>query len=150
MIAAFVNSCPMAARSRFAAASSMTLRFRQHGTQVWLWIDEELMLFSGDPLPDVHRRSLAIEPMTCPPNAFRTWDALIRFIVHGASLAGARSANAKVSVRWFRSRTAPIRIRFVGRGCATLNAPAGAGRVRPDRGSIEPADDPEAPRFRPR
>ena len=37
-----------------------------------------LMLFSGDPLPDVHRRSLAVEPMTCPPNAFRTRDALIR------------------------------------------------------------------------
>jgi aldose 1-epimerase len=35
------------------------------------------MLFSGDPLPDIHRRSLAIEPMTCPPNAFRTGDALI-------------------------------------------------------------------------
>jgi galactose mutarotase-like enzyme len=32
----------------------------------------------GDPLPDVHRRSLAVEPMTCPPNAFRTGDALIR------------------------------------------------------------------------
>ena len=70
----------MAARSRFAAASSMTLRFRQHGTQVWLWVGESypyLMLFSGDTLPDVHRRSLAIEPMTCPPNAFRTGDALI-------------------------------------------------------------------------
>ena len=30
------------------------------------------MLFTGDPLPDVARRSLAVEPMTCPPNAFRT------------------------------------------------------------------------------
>jgi aldose 1-epimerase len=36
------------------------------------------MLFTGDPLPDVHRRSLAVEPMTCPPNAFRTGDALLR------------------------------------------------------------------------
>src|SRR5215475_10717807 len=45
-----------------------------HGTQVWLWVDEGypyLMLFSGDPLPDIRRRSLAVEPMTCPPNAFR-------------------------------------------------------------------------------
>ncbi|MGA6966992.1 MAG: hypothetical protein WBZ51_25700, partial [Xanthobacteraceae bacterium] len=52
-----------------------------HGTRVSLWVDEShpyLMLFSGDPLPDVHRRSLAVEPMTCPPNAFRTGDALIR------------------------------------------------------------------------
>ena len=37
-----------------------------------------LMLFTGDPLPDVDRRSLAIEPMTCPPNAFRTGEDRIR------------------------------------------------------------------------
>jgi aldose 1-epimerase len=52
-----------------------------HGTRVSLWLDESypyLMLFSGDPLPDVNRRSLAVEPMTCPPNALRTGDALIR------------------------------------------------------------------------
>ena len=36
------------------------------------------MLFTGDPLPDVDRRSLAVEPMTCPPNAFRSGEALIR------------------------------------------------------------------------
>jgi aldose 1-epimerase len=35
------------------------------------------MVFTGDPLPDVNRRSVAIEPMTCPPNAFRTGDGLI-------------------------------------------------------------------------
>jgi aldose 1-epimerase len=42
------------------------LRDPEHGTQVSLWVDESypyLMLFSGDPLPDVHRPSLAIEPM---------------------------------------------------------------------------------------
>jgi aldose 1-epimerase len=46
-----------------------------------LWVDGShpyLMLFTGDPLPDVNRRSLAVEPMTCPPNAFRTGEALIR------------------------------------------------------------------------
>jgi aldose 1-epimerase len=46
-----------------------------------LWVDESypyVMLFTGDPLPDVNRRSLAVEPMTCPPNAFRTGEALIR------------------------------------------------------------------------
>ena len=37
-----------------------------------------VMLFTGDPLPDVDRRSIAVEPMTCPPNAFRTGEALIR------------------------------------------------------------------------
>src|SRR3954447_9813274 len=48
---------------------------------VTLWVDESyryLMLFTGDPLPDVARRSLAVEPMTCPPNAFRTGEARIR------------------------------------------------------------------------
>jgi aldose 1-epimerase len=57
------------------------LRDPERGTGVALWVDESypyLMVFSGDPLPDVHRRSLAIEPMTCPPNAFRTGVGLIR------------------------------------------------------------------------
>ena len=50
-------------------------------SRLTLWVDESypyLMLFTGDPLPDVNRRSLAVEPMTCPPNAFRTGEALIR------------------------------------------------------------------------
>jgi aldose 1-epimerase len=33
------------------------------------------MVFSGETLADVNRRSLAVEPMTCPPNAFRTGEA---------------------------------------------------------------------------
>ncbi len=37
-----------------------------------------VMLFTGDSLPDVNRRSVAVEPMTCPPNAFRTGDSVIR------------------------------------------------------------------------
>jgi aldose 1-epimerase len=47
---------------------------------VALWMDEAyryVMVFSGDPLPDVNRRSLAVEPMTCPPNAFFTGEALV-------------------------------------------------------------------------
>jgi aldose 1-epimerase len=36
------------------------------------------MVFTGDPLPDVSRRSLAVEPMTCPPDAFRSGESLIR------------------------------------------------------------------------
>ncbi len=52
-----------------------------------LWLDEAygyLQLFTGDPLPDVDRRSLAVEPMTCPPNAFRTGESLIRLEPGGA------------------------------------------------------------------
>jgi len=36
------------------------------------------MVFTGDSLPDVARRSIAVEPMTCPPNAFRTNESLTR------------------------------------------------------------------------
>jgi aldose 1-epimerase len=45
-----------------------------------LWVDESwpyVMVFTGDPLPDVARRSAAVEPMTCAPNAFRTGDGLV-------------------------------------------------------------------------
>ena len=51
------------------------------GTRTVLWADEAygyLQVFTGDPLPDVTRRSLAVEPMTCPPNAFRTGEAVVR------------------------------------------------------------------------
>ncbi|HEX5248538.1 MAG TPA: aldose 1-epimerase family protein [Gaiellales bacterium] len=48
---------------------------------VVLWVDAAhsyLMVFSGDTLPDAERRrSLAVEPMTCPPNAFCTREAVI-------------------------------------------------------------------------
>ena len=41
-----------------------------------VWMDERfryVQLFSGETLaPERQRRGLAIEPMTCPPNAFRT------------------------------------------------------------------------------
>ena len=51
------------------------------------------MVFTGDPLPDVNRRALAVEPMTCPPNAFRTGEALIR-LEPGESFAGTLGADA--------------------------------------------------------
>ncbi len=35
------------------------------------------MLYTGDGRPDVNRRSLAVEPMTCPPHAFRTGESVI-------------------------------------------------------------------------
>jgi len=42
-----------------------------------LWADRGfpyLMVYTGDTLPEVprRRRAIAIEPMTCPPNALRT------------------------------------------------------------------------------
>jgi aldose 1-epimerase len=66
------------------------LRDPDRGTEVSLWVDQSypyVMLFGGDPLPNVRRRSLAVEPMTCPPNAFRTGEALIR-LEPGSSFNG--------------------------------------------------------------
>jgi aldose 1-epimerase len=34
------------------------------------------MVFTGD-RPDVNRRGLAVEPMTCAPNAFRSGEGLL-------------------------------------------------------------------------
>ena len=48
---------------------------------ITLWFDQAypyVQLSSGDVLADVNRRSLAVEPMTCPPNAFQSGDSLIR------------------------------------------------------------------------
>jgi aldose 1-epimerase len=70
----------------------VTLDDRSRGRGIELWVDgnhSHLMVFSGDPLPDVNRRALAIEPMTCPPNAFRTGDGVIRL-----------EPGESVSLRW--------------------------------------------------
>ena len=67
------------------------LRDPDSGRVVTVWVDRSypyVMVFTGDPLPDVARRSLAVEPMTCPPNAFRTGEALIR-LEPGDSTTGA-------------------------------------------------------------
>jgi len=56
------------------------LRDPDSGSALSLWLGETyayLQLFSGDPLPSVGRRSLAVEPMTCAPNAFRTGAGLL-------------------------------------------------------------------------
>jgi aldose 1-epimerase len=46
-----------------------------------LWADESyayLMVFTADALPEVERRrSVAVEPMTCAPNAFASGDGLV-------------------------------------------------------------------------
>jgi aldose 1-epimerase len=53
----------------------VALRDPESDAGITLWVDDAypwLMIFTGDTLPDVNRRSIAVEPMTCPPNAFRT------------------------------------------------------------------------------
>jgi aldose 1-epimerase len=66
------------------------LRDEGSGVEVTVWADEaytHFQLFTGDPLPDVNRRSLAVEPMSCPANAFRSGDGVVR-LEPGASWAG--------------------------------------------------------------
>jgi aldose 1-epimerase len=62
----------------------------QDGTDVSLWADEAfeyVMVYTGDASPDVNRRSVAVEPMTCPPNAFRNGDALVTLEPGGSHTA---------------------------------------------------------------
>ena len=69
----------------------VTLTSPEQRTAVTLWADESypyLMLYSGDDRPDVARRSLAVEPMTCPPNAFRSGESVV-VLEPGASFTGA-------------------------------------------------------------
>jgi aldose 1-epimerase len=56
-------------------------RLADDQVELGLWVGpgyDWLQVFTGDPLEPVHRRrALAIEPMTCPPNAFVTGDDLL-------------------------------------------------------------------------
>jgi aldose 1-epimerase len=55
-----------------------------------LWADESypyLMIFTGDGLADVERRSIAVEPMTCAPNAFRSGEGLVQLEPGGRHVA---------------------------------------------------------------
>ena len=57
-----------------------TLTRPEIGVSVTLWMGQGyryVMLYTGDDRPDVDRRSLAVEPMTCPPQAFRSGEGLI-------------------------------------------------------------------------
>jgi aldose 1-epimerase len=72
---------------------------RPDGIEITVWLDRSypfVMVTTGDVLPDVDRRSIAIEPMTCPPNAFQTGGALVQ-LGPGETLSG----------RWGFSATLP-------------------------------------------
>ena len=58
-----------------------TVLHRADGRRVTLWMDAtntHLMVYSGDTLPDEKQRrtGLAVEPMTCAPNAFATGEGI--------------------------------------------------------------------------
>lgn len=76
-----------AAYTNLVADSDGLVRIRMEapgaGRQVTLWMDRTypyVMVFTGDTIPDARRRrkGLAIEPMTCAPNAFQNGLGLIR------------------------------------------------------------------------
>jgi aldose 1-epimerase len=58
---------------------------------ITLWVDQLwsfVQVFTGDTMPEPERRrSVAIEPMTCAPNAFNTGDGL-RMLAPAETLAG--------------------------------------------------------------
>ena len=59
-------------------------------SSVTLWANASyryLQLYTGDDRPDVGRRSLAVEPMTCPPQAFRSGEDVV-VLEPGASWTG--------------------------------------------------------------
>ena len=58
----------------------VTLASPDDDTGLSLWADDAyqyVMVYSGDSRQDVSRRSLAVEPMTCPPNAFRSGEGVV-------------------------------------------------------------------------
>ena len=61
-----------------------------------LWVDQRhrwLQVFSADDVPGTARRSLAVEPMTAPPDAFRSGDDLV-------TLAPSGEAGDEHSASW--------------------------------------------------
>jgi len=60
--------------------AEVLLRDVRSGDGVALWMDERhrwVQLFTGDGLPELARESLAVEPMTAPPDAFNSGTDLV-------------------------------------------------------------------------
>jgi aldose 1-epimerase len=73
-----------------AGLARVSLEDPEGRDRLTLWVDDAygyLMIFTGDEPADVQRRALAVEPMTCPPNAFRSGTDLVR-LEPGQSFTG--------------------------------------------------------------
>lgn len=71
--------------------AEVTLRDPRGGPGVGLWMDAQhgwVQVFTGDKLPALARASLAVEPMTAPPDAFNSGEGLVVLAPAGT---GARS-----------------------------------------------------------
>ncbi len=76
--------------------ATATLRHPGGGAGVSLWVDDKigwLQLYSADDVPGKQRRSLAVEPMTAPADAFNSGVDLV-------TLAPAGSSGDELSVTW--------------------------------------------------
>lgn len=113
---------------------------------VTVWLDEEhryVMAFSGDDLPDParRRRSLGVEPMTCPPNAFQTGED-VRKLHPGeefSSAWGSRWAETGCPSRYVSVGRASIPSHWSdGRRPTQLSTPAARRRRRPHKGQHAP------------
>jgi len=73
---------PFTALRRDAAGLATARLTGPDGAVAELWVDERyelLEVYTGDTLaPERRRTGLAMEPMTCPPDAFRSGEGLIR------------------------------------------------------------------------
>ena len=82
--------------SRTDGVATATLRDPVAGHGVALWVDERipwLLLYSADDAPGLERRSLAVEPMTAPVDAFNSGTDLV-------TLAPAGEPGDELSVTW--------------------------------------------------
>lgn len=82
--------------ARTDGVATTTLRHPDDGLGVALWVDERiawLQVYSADDVPGKQRRSLAVEPMTAPADAFNSGTDLV-------TLAPAGDAGDELSVMW--------------------------------------------------
>lgn len=80
----------------------VTLRDPDGGRGVALWMDAHhrwIQVFTGDALPAHARESLAVEPMTAPPDAFNSGDGLVVLAAAGTPAADGSTAD-ELSVSW--------------------------------------------------
>lgn len=80
----------------------VTLRDPVGGRGVALWMDGHhrwIQVFTGDALPAHARESLAVEPMTAPPDAFHSGDGLVVLAAAGTRAPDGSTAD-ELSVSW--------------------------------------------------
>lgn len=93
------NTCFLHPRRDSDGRLRLRLSDPQAAHSVTVWLDQTfnyVVLYSGDPLPDTHRRrALAIEPMTCGADAFNHPDWGLVSLAPGQTLSGTWGVTAE-------------------------------------------------------